>query len=79
MLLDKSLLQQSEQVDGEPRLTVLETVREYGLECLTAHAEAEQIQRAHAWYYLALVEEIEPQLGGSQQIAANGRVGARTR
>ena len=69
LLLDKSLLQQSEQVDGEPRLTVLETVREYGLECLTANAETEEIQHAHAEYYLALVEEIEPQLGGPQQIA----------
>lgn len=69
LLLDKSLLQQSEQVDGELRLTVLETVREYGLECLTANAETEEIQHAHAEYYLALVEEIEPQLSTAAHLA----------
>ncbi len=32
-LLDKSLLQQIEQKDGEPRLFMLETIRAYGREC----------------------------------------------
>ena len=34
-LMDKSLLQQAEQEEEEPRLVLLETVREFGLESLT--------------------------------------------
>src|SRR5207249_2772169 len=33
-LIDKSLLQQTERIGNEPRLGMLETVREYGLACL---------------------------------------------
>jgi predicted ATPase len=52
-LLDKSLLQQIEQEGEEPRFVMLETIREYGLECLIAH-EMVAIQRAHAVYYLTI-------------------------
>src|SRR5258706_2329436 len=52
-LLDKSLLQQSEHEAGEPRLSMLETLREYGLDCLHQSTEAEAIQGAHANYYLS--------------------------
>ena len=67
-LIDKSLLQQSEQtVEGqESRLMLLETIREYGLECLTANGEVEIARRVHANYYLALAEEIEPELVGAE-------------
>jgi predicted ATPase len=61
-LLDKSLLQQTVQGGEEPRLLMLETIREYGLECLVANEELEVAQRAHAAYYLALAEEAEPHL-----------------
>jgi predicted ATPase/DNA-binding CsgD family transcriptional regulator len=64
-LLDKSLLQQFEQSDGERRLLMLETIREFALESFRARDEADAIQRAHAFYYLALVEEIEGELYGS--------------
>ncbi len=69
-LLDKSLLQQVEQEDDEPRLMMLETIREYGLECLVASEEMEFTRRAHALYYLALAEEAEPEPGlvGSLQV-----------
>src|SRR5262249_50646170 len=49
-LIDKHLLQQQEQEDGEPRLFILETIREYGLECLEVSNEMDAIQRAHARY-----------------------------
>jgi hypothetical protein len=39
-LVDKSLLQQTKQEGEEPRLLMLETVREYGWECLIANSEA---------------------------------------
>jgi len=60
-LIDKSLLQQIEQEGEEPRLMMLETIREYGLEALTASGELEGARRAHAAYYLALAEEVEPE------------------
>src|SRR5205085_3142178 len=51
-LLDKSLLLQIEQDSEEPRLLMLETIREYGRECLDASGEMEATQQAHAAYYL---------------------------
>jgi predicted ATPase len=66
-LLDKSLLLQLEGVDGEPRFTMLETIREYALERLAASGQADVIRQRHADYYLALAEAAEPELRGPQQ------------
>jgi predicted ATPase len=73
-LLDKHLLQQREQEDGEPRLFMLETIREYGLERLQGSGEMAAIRRAHASYYLTLAEEVEPRLFGEEQIAEFDRL-----
>jgi len=67
-LLDKSLLQQAERDGEEPRLLMLETIREFGLECLRACGEREQARRAHALYYLALAEEANGYLFGAQAV-----------
>jgi predicted ATPase/DNA-binding CsgD family transcriptional regulator len=56
-LVDKSLLQARSRVEREPRLYLLETVREYALECLLESGEMEYAQEAHAAYYLALAEQ----------------------
>src|SRR5437588_10274595 len=66
-LLDKSLLQQSDRGAEEPRLLMLETIREYALETLAASGELETVQEAHARYYLTLAEQGEPELFGHQQ------------
>jgi predicted ATPase/tRNA A-37 threonylcarbamoyl transferase component Bud32 len=66
-LLDKSLLHQTEQETEDPRLLMLETLREYGLEALAANREMEEGRRAHAAYYLALAEEAQPYLQGAEQ------------
>ena len=66
-LIDKNLLQQTEQEAGEPRLMILETIREYGLEVLTMSGEMEMTRQAHADYYLAFTERVELKLGGSEQ------------
>jgi predicted ATPase/class 3 adenylate cyclase/DNA-binding CsgD family transcriptional regulator len=67
-LIDKSMLQQMEQGSNELRLVMLETIREYGLEVLSAHDEKEMTQRAHADYYLRLSEEADLELAGAQQV-----------
>ncbi len=72
-LLDKSLLQPAEQ-EGEGRLRLLETIREYGLERLEASGEAEIIRRVHAEYYLRFVQEAEPHLKGLQQTTWSTRL-----
>lgn len=69
VLLDNHLLQHSEQSDEEPRLAMLETIREYGLECLAASGEANAVAAAHARYYVGLAEQAEPQLTGRTQRA----------
>jgi predicted ATPase/serine/threonine protein kinase/DNA-binding CsgD family transcriptional regulator len=67
-LVDKSLLQQTEQEGAEPHFIMLETIREYGLERLAVNGEMEATRQAHAEYYLALAEEAEPQLLGQEQV-----------
>ena len=66
-LLDKSQLHRIEQVGDEPRLLMLKTIREYGLESLAAEGEKEATRNAHAAYYLALAEQAEPNLAGAEQ------------
>ena len=65
-LIDKSLLRQIEQGD-EPRIVMLETIREYALEMLDANGEEHLIRHAHAVYYMTLAEESERELVGPQQ------------
>jgi predicted ATPase len=63
-LLDKNLLQQTAEEEEEPRFTMLETIREYGLERLNSSREMEETRREHAFYYFALAEEAAPELTG---------------
>jgi predicted ATPase/class 3 adenylate cyclase len=66
-LIDKSILQQTEQESEQPRLLMLETIREYGLEALETSGEMEASRHAHTLYYLAMAEKAEPELVGLQQ------------
>ena len=65
-LVDKSLQQSTRALDGEARLTMLETVREYALEQLNASGEKDSVQRAQAAYYLRLAEQAEPMLASPE-------------
>jgi predicted ATPase/DNA-binding CsgD family transcriptional regulator len=68
-LLDHSLLQQVKQEGEQPRFVMLETVREYGLVCLTEQGEARASERAYELYYLTFAEDIAPRLRrGEQQV-----------
>jgi predicted ATPase/DNA-binding CsgD family transcriptional regulator/transcriptional regulator with XRE-family HTH domain len=68
-LIDKSLVQLAEPEDeaGEPQLAMLETIREYGRECLLKRGEMGLARRSHAEYYLQLAEEAAQELQGEQQ------------
>jgi excisionase family DNA binding protein len=57
-LVDKSLLQATggQGEGGDPRFAMLETVREFALDRLTASGEEDATRQAHATYFLALAE-----------------------
>jgi predicted ATPase len=65
-LVDKSLLCQGEGPDGEPRFTMLETIREYAIDRLKHSGEDQAIRRRHAEYYLALAAETAHNLFGAE-------------
>jgi predicted ATPase/class 3 adenylate cyclase/DNA-binding CsgD family transcriptional regulator len=71
-LIDKNLLQPTEQDRNEPRLMMLESIRAYGLEMLSASEEMEMTRQAHAAYYLVLAERAESELQGTQQALWQG-------
>src|SRR5580692_10452250 len=56
-MVDKSLVRQIEQADGEPRFVMLETIREYAREKMAESDEERLTRRAHAAYCLVLAEE----------------------
>jgi predicted ATPase len=62
VLIDKSLVRQREEIDGEPRFGMLETIREYALEQLAAAVETENVRQRHADYVLAMIEAAATQL-----------------
>ena len=74
-LVDKSLLLPAASDDaatddlGEPRFSMLETVREFALDELARSGEEDAVRRAHADYFRALAERAEPELRGSGQVA----------
>jgi predicted ATPase/transcriptional regulator with XRE-family HTH domain len=66
-LIDQSLVAQSGDAGGEPRFTMLTTLREYALEQLAACGELEAARQAHAAYFLSLAERAEPTFQGAAQ------------
>ena len=68
-LLSKNLLRRMPGPGDSPRVTMLETVREYGLERLQAEGELHALRRWHAGYFLDLAEQAVPRLQGSEQTA----------
>ena len=66
-LLDKSLLRQETRPDDEPRVLMLETIRDYGLERLDAAGEGAEMRRRHALYFLGLAEETDRHLDGPDE------------
>lgn len=66
-LVDKSLVQRTQRSEtGEPRLMMLETLKEYALDQLEESGEADEIRRQHARYFLKLAEEGASKIGGQE-------------
>lgn len=66
-LLAKHLIQPMEGAPDHPRLTMLQTVREYALERLAVSGDMEAVRRRHAHHYLSILERAEPDLIGGQR------------
>jgi predicted ATPase/class 3 adenylate cyclase len=66
-LVDKSLVRHADD-----RFWMLETIREYASERLDASADAVELRRRHADFYLALAEETEPRLR-REELGGGGR------
>ena len=66
-LVSKSLLVREDDADRGVRFTMLETLREFGLERLEALDERADAHTRHAAYYTRLAEVAEPALNGPER------------
>jgi predicted ATPase/class 3 adenylate cyclase len=73
-LLDFSLVTVTEGASGEPRVGMLETLREYAIERLAQAGEEEDTRRRHAAHYAQVAEQAHEQLDGAGQLAALDRL-----
>ena len=67
-LFDHSLMRQREGRSGEPRYTMLETIRDYAWEQLVASNEVETVQQRHTAFFLSLAEEAKRHLGTAEEL-----------
>jgi predicted ATPase/class 3 adenylate cyclase len=64
-LADQSLIRRLMGEHGEPRFTMLETIREFALERLAEAGEMDALRRRHGSLILDIAESLEPELGSS--------------
>jgi predicted ATPase/class 3 adenylate cyclase len=75
-LQDVSLITVTDGIDGEPRIGMLETIRDYALERLEQDDDAGDARRRHAEHYAAVAERARAQLDGPAQLTALDRLEA---
>ncbi len=77
-LLDVSLITVTEGADGEPRVSMLETIRDYALERLQEAGDLDDARHRHAEYYAGVAERADEQLrsSGPAHMAALDRLEA---
>lgn len=75
-LLDNSLLVRLPDTNGQPRFTMLETLREYAQERLSAQGMLERLRDWHACYYLREAEAAEGGMRGPEQLVWLARLTA---
>ena len=66
-LVEKSLVRQSEGVEGEPRFRMLETIREFAMEQAVAGGRWEALRERHAALFRELAETSAGQVMGSNK------------
>ena len=74
-LVEKSLLRQRADSDGEPRFWMLETIREFALEKLESSGEADRRRRLHGAWFATLAECLDAESGTGDQAASIARLG----
>jgi predicted ATPase/class 3 adenylate cyclase len=72
-LTDQSLVR-AEDIDGETRFRMLDTIREFAAEQLVARGEKGEIERRHTATFVALGEALTPRLSGDDQRRWLGRL-----
>jgi non-specific serine/threonine protein kinase len=73
-LVDQSLVQRLPEAETGPRFAMLETVREFGLEQLTTHGEAEEAHRRLLDWCRSLAERAGPRLFTAEEATWLGRL-----
>jgi predicted ATPase/class 3 adenylate cyclase len=73
-LVDRSLLRQTEDDEGEPRFEMLGTIREYARDHLKESGEEEELVRRHALEFARFAEEADAALRGGDQLLWFGRL-----
>jgi predicted ATPase/class 3 adenylate cyclase len=72
-LADQSLVR-AEEIDGETRFRMLDTIREFAAEQLLALGERTEIERRHTTTFVTLGETLTPRLSGDEQRRWLGRL-----
>ena len=73
-LVEKSLLRQRADSDGEPHFWMLETIREFALERLESSGEADSLRQRHANWFAELAECLDMESRTGDQPAAIARL-----
>ncbi|HEU5487014.1 MAG TPA: adenylate/guanylate cyclase domain-containing protein, partial [Microlunatus sp.] len=73
-LVDVSLLTILDDPSGEPRVTLLQTVRAYARELLRSAGEWESTARRHAEYYIGVMSELMPRLRTTEYLTTRDRI-----
>jgi predicted ATPase/transcriptional regulator with XRE-family HTH domain len=66
-LIEANLIHGADDLDHRRRFTLLETLREYAVEQLSASGVEQAVRVKHARYFLKLAETAEPHLSGADQ------------
>lgn len=69
-LVNKSLMRQMPNVgheNSDTRFSMLEIIREFGLEQLEQSGERDMVREEHARFFVALAEKAEPELAGPRE------------
>jgi predicted ATPase/class 3 adenylate cyclase/tetratricopeptide (TPR) repeat protein len=69
-LVEKSLLLQRADSDGEPRFWMLQTIREYALEQLESSGELDAVRRLHAVWFAEVAERLDAESRTGDQAAS---------